>query len=509
MAAIGLLAVPASKMAIAMSEFNMMKNFQHKTTHQFHKSNLQHFEVDTTLLNILPDDLIKRYQILPIHHNEQELHLATSKSFQSDFKSTIKFHTGKQIVLQMANENDLLNAIEHYFEIKSSYHKNSRLSSIQLVANESIDIDHDNLIINYVEELLDFAIKHQISDIHLEPHYEKSKIRCRRDGLLREHDTLSPDAFERVIARLKIIAQMDIAEKRLPQDGRISLEHSQKIDIRASTCPTINGEKMVLRLFNACSHRHISSLGLHPIQEQILLNSLQNPHGMILVTGPTGSGKSLTLYTVLHFLNQQSRNIVTIEDPVEMKIAGINQINVNSRIGLSFANLLRSLLRQDPDVIMVGEIRDAETASIALQAAQTGHLVFSTLHANNTIQAVSRLRSLGIPDYQLSDSLILIIAQRLIRKLCTQCNTPNHQINYPPSNADTRSRGCTHCDNGYHERTGIFELLPFNDINFSSLHKEVNNKLCLSLYDAGLEKIRSGVTDFLELSRVINTTQAN
>lgn len=277
-------------------------------------------------------------------------------------------------------------------------------------------------IINYVNELFANAINNSISDIHIEPFEHHCRIRFRRDGLLHEAASLPPHLSTQIIARLKIMAELNIAEKRLPQDGRIKTFHHNKIDIRINTCPTLFGEKIVLRL-PSCNQAslNIQTLGTTEQQTAQLLHSLSKPQGLILVTGPTGSGKTMTLYSALQHLNTIEKNISTIEDPVEIQLDNINQINIRPHIGLNFATALRTLLRQDPDIIMLGEIRDHETAIIAVQAAETGHLVLSTLHTNSAIESLSRLHSLGISPYHLIHSTSLIIAQRLVRKLCVHC----------------------------------------------------------------------------------------
>lgn len=306
-------------------------------------------------------------------------------------------------------------------------------------------------VIEYVDQLLNEAILKHISDIHIEPYEDYCRIRLRRNGLLYEAANIPIHLANQVIMRLKVMAQLNTAEKRLPLDGRLQINTAFKNDIRINTCPTLFGEKAVLRILDTKQiNLDINSLGMTDFQKEIFLKKLSHPQGLILVTGPTGSGKTMTLYSALRHLNQIEKNIVTIEDPVEIELTGINQTNINPRIGLDFSITLRTLLRQDPDIIMIGEIRDVETATIALQAAQTGHLVLSTLHTNNAAEVLSRLHSMGIATHYLMNSISLIIAQRLIRTLCQHCkkldNTPTH-------------KGCGHCHHGYSNRIGIFELL--------------------------------------------------
>jgi type IV pilus assembly protein PilB len=330
------------------------------------------------------------------------------------------------------------------------------------------------------QQLFAAAIQQHASDIHIEPYAKHTRIRLRQDGILVEYALLSPDDATRLTAQIKLLAHLNIAEKRLPQDGRIKLSKPSPVDIRINTCPTIYGEKMVLRLQNhSVNDLSLSTLGLNIAQEKYVKEKLSEPQGLILATGPTGSGKTKTLDAALHYLNTNDKNISTVEDPVEIILPNINQINIHPAIGLDFAACLRSLLRQDPDIIMIGEIRDAETARIAMHAAQTGHLVLSTLHCQHAEEALLRLQSLGITSEQLTTSLSLILSQRLIRKLSA---------------------------NGYSGRTGIFELAT-----------PIANQLPLKCYDpvntnlkqAVQEKIASHITDKKEMIRTLGASYCN
>jgi len=342
-------------------------------------------------------------------------------------------------------------------------------------------------VINLVDQLLKDATSNQVSDIHIEPNESQCRVRFRKDGLLYEAAIFPSSLATQIILRLKIMAELNIAEKRLPLDGRIHLAHLN-LDIRLSTCPILYGEKIVLRLFNTKKNKlSIQQLGMNSAQHHLFLQKMHLPQGLVLVTGPTGSGKSMTLYAALEYLNHTNKNISTIEDPVELTLPGINQININPKIGLDFALSLRALLRQDPDILMIGEIRDLETAKMAIQAAQTGHLVFSTLHTNTAHETFSRLHSLGIHQTLINNSITLIIGQRLLRRLCVYCKTTNHTAN---------ERGCPYCQQGYHERTGIFELLNVTTGQFSC---------CMSLREAALEKIATGETTSTEVIRVLGS----
>lgn len=381
-------------------------------------------------------------------------------------------------------------------------------------------------MVNYVHQLLINAIHQQASDIHFEPYEKIMRIRFRLDGLLYDTDNIAMQSAGQVIAILKVMAQLDVTEKRLPQDGRFKLpnEQHQLFDFRLNTCPTIYGEKAVLRLLNA-SHNilTIDMLGLENQQKQLFLDAINKPQGMVLATGPTGSGKTVTLYSALSLLNNDHINISTVEEPVEINLPGINQVNINQKIGLHFATALRALLRQDPDIIMVGEIRDIDTAEIALQAAQTGHMVLSTLHTNNAAETLSRLVSMGIPNYNIAASLSLIIAQRLARRLCINCkksiSLPASALNELGINSTDfpdmtiyAPQGCDQCKNGYKGRVAIYELLSvtpkINQMILEGSHplsitQHAQSDGMAPLRLSGLRKVCAGVTSIQELDRVI------
>lgn len=341
-------------------------------------------------------------------------------------------------------------------------------------------------VVELVDNMITEAIANKASDIHIEPFAHHCRIRFRRDGLLSEMNTINNRLAAQMIIRLKVMALLNIAESRLPQDGRIQLSQRENIDIRISTCPTLYGEKIVLRLLDASRMQFdITALGLNSTQQQLLLQKLSHPQGLILVTGPTGSGKTITLYAALRWLNQIEKNIMTVEDPVEIELNGINQISVNTKIGLEFTTVLRAFLRQDPDIIMIGEIRDSETANIAIQAAQTGHLVLSTLHTNDAAETLSRFQAMGVANHNLTHAISLIISQRLVRTLCTFCRSQNI------------STTCDQCHQGYQGRIGIFELAE-------ACHQKttIHNS---QLWQAGLEKIDLGLTTHSELTRVLGS----
>lgn len=360
-------------------------------------------------------------------------------------------------------------------------------------------------VIGFIDRLLQNSINQGASDLHIEPIQETYRVRMRRDGILHEVTRIPADFAVKVISRLKVLAQLDIAEKRLPQDGRYHSSETSldsTYDIRLSICPTFRGEKVVLRLLKRQTQDlRLDHVGLSSIQLQQVKKVIRQPSGLILITGPTGSGKTTTLYAILRELNKSTVNIATVEDPVEIELPGINQIAIQPQIGLDFAHALRALLRQDPDILMVGEIRDQETAEITIKAAQTGHLVIATLHTNNALASIHRLINIGISPFQVATTVSLILAQRLARKLCSHCL------------ADAAmSPTCSHCFGGYKDRIGIFESLPLHPlltekiIHHASLQEltEIAFKLGMTdLKKEAQEKVLQGLTTESEIARVI------
>jgi type IV pilus assembly protein PilB len=386
------------------------------------------------------------------------------------------------------------------------------------------DID-DAPVVRFVNKVLLDAINKGASDIHLEPYEKEFRVRFRHDGVLHEFATPPRSLAMRIIARLKVMSRMNIAERRVPQDGRIkmNLSKNRSIDFRVNTLPTLYGEKVVLRILDSsASQLGIEVLGFEDYQKKLYLDALKKPYGMILVTGPTGSGKTVSLYTGLSILNTPDVNISTCEDPVEINMVGVNQVNVNNKAGLNFAVALRAFLRQDPDIIMVGEIRDLETAEIAVKAAQTGHLVLSTLHTNDAPQTLTRLANMGVPPYNIASAVHLIMAQRLARRLCSKCKK-EIQI---PHEALLRSGfredqlegltifapvGCDSCTGGYKGRTGIYQVMPVSEemghlimegCNSMQLEEQARREGIADLREAGLRKVAAGVTSLEEVDRV-------
>jgi type IV pilus assembly protein PilB len=379
--------------------------------------------------------------------------------------------------------------------------------------------------VRFVNKVLLDAIKKGASDIHFEPYEKIFRVRFRNDGILYEIANPPVNIASRIVSRIKVMSKMDIAERRVPQDGRIkmALSRQRAIDFRVNTCPTLFGEKVVLRILDATSAQiGIEKLGFEPIQQQRFLAALNKPYGMILVTGPTGSGKTVSLYTGLNILNKPEVNISTAEDPVEITVPGINQVNMNPKAGLNFADALRAFLRQDPDIIMVGEIRDLETAEIAVKAAQTGHLVLSTVHTNDAPQTLNRLLQMGIPAFNIVSSVLLIMAQRLARRLCEHCKKiedlpPNVLLSagFRKDEADTLQVygpvGCELCNKGYKGRVGVYQVLPITEDmrtlilaggNAMQIAAQAQAEGVNDLRQSGLEKVRNGITSLEEIDRI-------
>jgi type IV pilus assembly protein PilB len=462
--------------------------------------------------DLISIELIHRYKIVPLALEHTVLHLGIADPDQT-ILDLLQFHTGFKIHPVLMNENTLNDLMENYrntpvapvFELTLP---SDFLTEEEFVTVKENQVNYQEPLIKFVDEIIQHAIQKNASDIHIEPFNNLCRIRFRRDGILYQIAEIPSHFAARLITRLKVMARMDISERRLPQDGRFQLPQSQAtpIDIRMNTCPTVAGEKVALRILDANKiSLAIHSLGFNPMQEKIFRETISSPQGMILVTGPTGSGKTVTLYSALSHLNTADKNISSVEDPVEIQLPGINQVNINPKIGLDFATVLRTFLRQDPDILMIGEIRDAETADIAIQAAQTGHLVLSTLHTNSAIETLTRLQTMGIKPHQFSDSISLILSQRLVRKLCNHCKQQETlTMAFLP-------KGCDQCLYGYQGRTGIYEILVINDEIIKRYLKGDKSTLIAAqlghhyfpLREAGLEKVQQGITSLAEINRII------
>ncbi len=480
-------------------------------------------------------ELITTHSAIPLQRSSSTLTLAIADPTNQQAEDDFRFATGLQVELVIADFAEINSAIRRLYGRAIGQEKpglkeinQDELANLVDVGADEVDNIEDlsqdeSPVSRYINQILLDAVRKGASDIHFEPYEKIYRVRLRCDGILIETQQPPNHLSRRLSARIKILSRLDIAERRLPQDGRIKLKLNQDtaIDMRVSTLPTLFGEKIVLRLLDSSSASlDIDKLGYSEQQKQLYLDALRRPQGMILMTGPTGSGKTVSLYTGLNILNKPEINISTAEDPVEINLSGINQVQVQPKIGFGFAEALRSFLRQDPDVVMVGEIRDLDTAEIAIKASQTGHLVLSTLHTNSAAETVIRLSNMGVESFNLASSLSLIIAQRLARKLCSHCKQPQEVtaplqhlgINVSDEIYQANPNGCNNCTHGYSGRTGIYEVMRFDDALSEALIKGASvhelEKLAISngmstLQMSGIEKLKQGITSFSELQRVL------
>ncbi|MEM6710148.1 MAG: type IV-A pilus assembly ATPase PilB, partial [Pseudomonadota bacterium] len=489
--------------------------------------------------DLVNDKLIRQHSALQLVRRGVRLFVAVSDPTNLQALDEIKFQTGVTTEAVLVEEDKLQSTIERFLEAKEDDGLgdlgDDDLEDLDMEGYDENAADEDEAsaadetpIVRFVNKMLLDAIKGGSSDIHFEPYEKSYRIRFRTDGVLHEVSRPPQALASRLAARLKVMSEMDISERRIPQDGRIKMKLSKTkaIDFRVNTLPTLWGEKLVLRILDPSSAKMgIEMLGFEPEQQEMLLDALHKPQGMILVTGPTGSGKTVTLYTGLNILNTAERNIATAEDPVEINLEGINQVNVNHKVGLDFASALRSFLRQDPDIVMVGEIRDLETAEIAIKAAQTGHMVLSTLHTNSAPETLTRMRNMGVPAFNLATSVNLIVAQRLARRLCGSCK---RVIDVPKETLlsegfteedlasgfelyDANPDGCDKCKGGYKGRVGIYEVVKITpqmgriimeDGNSMQLAEQAREHGFNDLRRSGLVKIMQGLTSLTEVNRV-------
>ena len=497
---------------------------------------LDFFDINTVPESLRNEKLIRKHHILPLAKRHKTLFLAVVDPTDMTSVEDFEFNTGLNAEMIVVEFDKLHKAIDKLFDTTATDSFTDTqwdLAKMGLASGEEEDTktvgsdSEDQPIISFINKMLHDAIRKGASDLHFEPYEKSYRIRFRIDGIL--HEVASPPVAlsTRLSARLKVMARLDIAEKRVPQDGRIKLKLSQKksIDFRVSTLPTLWGEKIVMRILDSDSAMlGIDILGYEPEQKQLYLNALAQPQGMILVTGPTGSGKTVSLYTGLNILNTEETNISTAEDPVEINLPGINQVQVNPRAGLTFPSALKAFLRQDPDVIMVGEIRDLETAEIAIKAAQTGHLVLSTLHTNSAPETLTRLLNMGVPAYNVASSVTLIIAQRLARRLCNHCKAveqlPEQEALKQGFMASQISQlklfkpvGCDHCTGGYKGRLGIYEVMPITaqiaakimaGANSLDIAAQAQSEGFPNLRQSALKKAAAGLTSLAEVNRVTN-----
>ena len=494
-------------------------------------------EVDLDVLRSVDQKLVNKHRVLPLVKRGARLFLGISDPTNLQAIDDIKFQTSMRIdpivVEQDKLEEKIVKAIEAVDTSMSGLEDDDFDLENLDVSGEDEDRDEvarddieDAPVVRFVNKVLLDAIKRGASDVHFEPYEKYFRVRTRLDGVLSEVAQPPVVLANKVCARLKVMSRMDIAERRVPQDGRIKMRLSKNraIDFRVNTCPTLFGEKVVLRILDPSSAKlGIDALGYDNHQKALYQKHLNKPYGMILVTGPTGSGKTVSLYTGLNILNSEDRNISTAEDPAEINLPGINQVNVNPKVGLTFASALRAFLRQDPDVIMVGEIRDLETAEIAIKAAQTGHLVLSTLHTNDAPRTLTRLVDMGVKPYAIATSVSLIIAQRLGRRLCDNCK----EVKDIPKEAIMKEgftekdiaagltifgpKGCKQCNDGYKGRVGIFQVMEVSETmgriimeggNAMQIADQANSEGVIDLRRAGLNKVKEGLTSLEEINRV-------
>jgi len=497
--------------------------------------------IEPVAVEIIPERVARKHLIVPVSVEDKDLHVAMHDPFSYEALEDAKFASGYRIKPYICTKSDIVWAIKKHYNLKASLESvvegmasHQKVEVVQEVQDDEVDIKDLKKqssmapIIRMVNMIISEAVEQRASDIHLDPTSEELIVRYRIDGFLRRSFTLPKWVQGAVISRMKIMARMDIAEKRLPQDGRITvLINKSMLDLRVSTLPTKSGEKVVIRVLdtkNRCVT--LDQLGIEGEDRSIFLSLIQQPQGILLVTGPTGSGKTTTLYGALSRVQGEEKNIITVEDPIEYELEGISQVPVNEKIGLTFSHTLRSILRQDPDVVMVGEMRDLETATIAMQASLTGHLVLSTLHTNNAVATITRLRNLGIPSYLIASTITGIIAQRLVRKNCPSCKKAEKGCREDLARLGMeeigtkdlkfyRGTGCPNCGGfGYKGRTGIYEVLVLtekmkelisDEASESVLRETALSEGTKSLAQAGMEKVLQGITSMGELLRVICT----
>ncbi len=497
-------------------------------------------DIEPETVKLADPKLISQHGGLPIWKRGNRLFVAVSDPTNTQAVDEIKFNTGLSTEPVLVEEEKLMRRIEEMLEATDTSladFGDSDLDDLDIssgeeekdTSTEGADVD-DAPVVRFVNKVLLDAINKGASDIHFEPYEKKYRVRLRMDGILQELAEPPVSLGGRIAARIKVMSSLDVSERRVPQDGRIKMKLSKNraIDFRVNTCPTLFGEKIVMRILDPSSASlGIDALGYEPAQKQLYMDALAKPYGMILVTGPTGSGKTVSLYTGLNILNTVDRNISTAEDPAEINLYGINQVNVNDKVGLTFAAALKAFLRQDPDVIMVGEIRDLETASIAIKAAQTGHLVLSTLHTNDAPQTLSRMVNMGVAPFNIASAVSIIIAQRLARRLCDKCKQPADipsetllAEGFTPEqvrkvqNKDAilyKAVGCDHCNEGYKGRVGIYQVMPVSEEmgriimeggNAMNIADQAKKEGIPDLRESGLKKAFEGVTSLEEINRV-------
>ena len=499
------------------------------------------FDSTHNAIKLVSEELVQKHQVLPLFKRGTRLFVGVSDPTKTHALDEIKFHTNLTVEPILVDEDSLRRTLDQWLNAASNLagsfggDDDDGLDNLEVGTDDDMGAGGDSAVdakgddtpvVKFVNKVLVDAIKRGASDIHFEPYETDYRVRLRIDGILKQVAKAPVKLRDRIAARLKVMSQLDIAEKRVPQDGRIKLNLSKtkQIDFRVSTLPTLFGEKIVLRILDGSAAKlGIEKLGYEADQQKLFEDAIQRPYGMVLVTGPTGSGKTVSLYTALGILNDDVRNISTVEDPVEIRLPGVNQVQQNTKRGMTFAAALRSFLRQDPDVIMVGEIRDLETAEIGIKAAQTGHMVLSTLHTNDAPQTIARLMNMGIAPYNITSSVTLVIAQRLARRLCGKCKQPielpEHALLAEGFSHEEIAAGftvydavgCDECTEGYKGRTGLYQVMPMSD-EIAAIVLEGGNAMQIAeaakragvrdLRESALMKVRHGVTSLAEINRV-------
>jgi type IV pilus assembly protein PilB len=500
---------------------------------------LDSLAIDLDAVRSVSEKLLAKHRVLPLFRRGKRLFLGVADPTNQHAIDEIKFQCGMSVEAIVVEDDKLQKLLDKAIDQVDTSMPN--LGDDEGVDLEALDVTggdedpgadvarddvEDAPIVRFVNKVLLDAIRRGASDVHFEPYEKLFRVRFRMDGVLKEITQPPVQLTGKIAARLKVMARLDIAERRVPQDGRIKMRLSKNraIDFRVSSCPTLYGEKIVLRILDPSQAMlGIDALGYEPLQKQLYMKHLAKPQGMILVTGPTGSGKTVSLYTGLNILNREDTNISTAEDPAEINLPGVNQVNVNNKVGLTFAAALRAFLRQDPDVVMVGEVRDLETAEIAIKAAQTGHLVLSTLHTNDAPQTLTRLVDMGVKPYAIATSVSLVIAQRLARRLCTHCKQP---LDVPAEalrkegfqEADIAAgikvyapKGCSNCTDGYKGRVGIYQVMPVTETigriimeggGAMDIGDQAAKDGVWDLRRSGLEKVKAGMTSLEEINSV-------
>ncbi|MBP1753540.1 MAG: type secretion system protein [Geobacteraceae bacterium] len=503
--------------------------------------NLSEFEIDPSVLKLIPVEVVQKYQTIPVNRSGSTLIVAMSDPSNIFAIDDIKFMTGYNVEVVVASDAGIRAAIDKYYDQSASLAdmmSDLEMEDLEVIGEEEqVDISsleratEDAPVVKLVNLILTDAIKRKASDIHIEPYERTFRVRYRIDGVLYEVMKPPLKLKNAIISRLKIMAELDIAERRLPQDGRIKIKlgGGKDMDFRVSVLPTLFGEKIVMRLLDKSSLQlDMTKLGYEPEALERFKEAIHKPFGMVLVTGPTGSGKTVSLYSALSELNKTTENISTAEDPVEFNFAGINQVQMHEDIGLNFATALRSFLRQDPDIIMIGEIRDFETAEIAVKAALTGHMVLSTLHTNDAPSTINRLLNMGVEPFLVSSAVNLITAQRLARRVCQECRVveevPLQALVSAGVSKDEagqyvcyRGQGCPKCNNtGYKGRVGFYQVMPMleeirelvlNGANTAEIKRESMRLGIKTMRQSGLTKLKEGVTSFEEVLRVTVTDE--